>query len=201
MSAVTISRQLGSFGDQIAEQVAGQLGYQLVERDLINQAARRAGAPEMALEVIDELGLLGVKPSLQAQEAYQVAVRQVIKELAASGNVVIVGRAGSVLLAGEPDLFHVRIIAPVAERIHRVGQAFAIPEGAARARIEASDQRRTEYLRRYHQVDWNASDLYDVVINTERFSVEMATELICLAFRRFTGSGDSAQNSPSAIQE
>jgi CMP/dCMP kinase len=188
MAAITISRQLGSFGDLIAEQVAQELGYRLVERDLINQAALRAGTPEMALEVIDELGLLSIKPSLLVQKAYQTAVNLVMQELADSGNVVIVGRAGSILLAGAPAVFHVRIIAPVAERVRRVTQAFPISENAARARVETSDQRRAEYLRHYHGVDWNASDLYDIVVNTGRLSAEMAAELICLAFRRSTGT-------------
>ena len=62
MSAITISRQMGSRGRQIAFIVAETLGFTLVWRELINEAARRTGTPEVALAAIDELGLLGICP-------------------------------------------------------------------------------------------------------------------------------------------
>ena len=58
MPAITISRQLGSLGYQIALSVVDTLGYKLVWRELINKAARRTGTPEVALAAIDELGIL-----------------------------------------------------------------------------------------------------------------------------------------------
>jgi len=64
MAVITVSRQLGSLGCDIANSVAQRLGYRMVWRKLINQAARQARTPEMALEMLDELGLLGLRPSL-----------------------------------------------------------------------------------------------------------------------------------------
>src|SRR5512143_2128601 len=98
MAIVTISRQLGSLGSEVARLVAERLGYRLVWRELINQAARRSGAPEAALAAIDDLGLLDICPSPQACQAYRDALKQVIEELALEGNCVILGRAGQVLL-------------------------------------------------------------------------------------------------------
>jgi cytidylate kinase len=116
MAVMTISRQMGSLGSEIARLVAERLGYRLVWRELINQAARRSGAPEAALAAIDELGLLDMCPSPRACRAYRAAVKQVIDELAAEGNCVILGRAGQVLLKGVPGCLHVRLIAPVPTR-------------------------------------------------------------------------------------
>ena len=111
MTIITISRQMGSLGCQVATSVADTLGYRLVWREVINQAAQLAGAPEMALEAIDELGLFGFSPSPQMCQAYRQAVKQVMAELADQGNVVIVGRARQANLADRHDPVHIRMIA------------------------------------------------------------------------------------------
>src|SRR5512135_1529753 len=110
MGVITISRQLGSLGREIASTTAECLGYNLVWRELINDAARRAGAPEAALSSIDELGLLGDCASPRVRRAYRQAVETVMKEFAERDNVVIVGRAGQVILRDRPNVLHVRII-------------------------------------------------------------------------------------------
>lgn len=186
MTAITISRQLGSPGTDVAHEVAQRLGYRVVWRQLINQAACRAGVPEVALATIDDLGLLGLRPSPQARQAYLTAVRQVMEQLAAEGNVVIVGRAGQVILHGRPDVLHVKIVAPLAWRIERIAQAHAVPIEAARAQVEASDRSRRNYLRRYYHARWDDAALYDLAINAERLSPAAAADLICGALDRLT---------------
>lgn len=191
MAVITISRQLGSLGDEVAVAVADRLGYRVVGRELIYQAARRAAAPEMALEVIDELGLLGIAPSSEAQLAYQAAIREVMGELAAQGRVVVVGRAGCVLLADHPDALHVRVVAPTAIRAQRVAAEKSIGAEAALAQVEMSDRSRALYLRRYHDVDWDESDLFDLVLNTHHLTVAAATTLIEYALQALTGHPDA----------
>ncbi len=181
MAAITISRQMGSLGSEVAQAVAGRLGYRLVWRELIDQAGRRAGAPEVALATIDELGLLEVKLSALACRAYRQAMHQVALELAAEGNAVLVGRACQVLLRQRPDVLHVRLIAPAGLRAERVARRHGIPLAAARAQVEASDRYRSRYLRRFYRVDWDDPALYDLVINTERIAPAAAAELVCQA--------------------
>ena len=98
MAVITLSRQLGSLGCDIADAVVQRLGYRKAWRGLINQAARRARTPEMALEMLDELGLLGIKPPLSAEKEYLAAIRELIEELARDDNVLIVGRGGQAVL-------------------------------------------------------------------------------------------------------
>jgi cytidylate kinase len=181
MAVITISRQLGSMGREVARLVADRLGYRLVWRDLINQAARRAGAPETALAAIDELGLLGLSLSREAGEAYCQAVRQVMEELATGGNVVILGRAGQVILRSQPDTLHVRLIAPAHLRAERIAQYHEISLEGAMAQIEASDRHRRNYLKRFYHVRWDDPELYDLVVNTGRVTPEVAADVICQA--------------------
>ena len=120
MQTLTISRELGSLGTSIAHAVAKRLGYRWVWREVINEAASRVGSPEIALSQIDDLGLLGLRPSERSLEAYHQVVKSIIEGLAAEGRVVIVGRAGQVILRDDPTVFHIKILAPLDLRIERI---------------------------------------------------------------------------------
>jgi len=176
MATITISRQLGSLGTRIAHEIAQRLGMALVE--------------------IDDLGLLGLCPSPEEQDAYHRAIRQVMNDLAAKGGFVIIGRAGQVILRERPDVLHVKIMAPAELRAERVAGVQSIPIAAARAQVAASDTTRREYLLRCFDVQWDDPALYDLVINTRCFLPGDVGDLICLALERHTG-----ENSPDVTIE
>jgi cytidylate kinase len=179
VAAITISRQLGSLGDEVAAAIGDRLSYRVVCRELINQAARLAGDPVVALATIDDLGLLGLKPSLRARNAYHRAMLSVMESLAQEGKVVIVGRAGQVLLSHRPDVVHVKVMAPFELRVERISEQLNVSKAAARARVEASDRTRKDYLKRYFKVRWDDPELYDIIINTARLEPQQAACLIC----------------------
>ncbi|HEY4693729.1 MAG TPA: cytidylate kinase-like family protein [Bellilinea sp.] len=181
MDVITISRQLGSLGFQVGQAVAAKLNYRLVWRDLINQAAIRSGAPDVALAMIDELNLLGLVPTPEQFKAYIQVVGQVIHELAVEGGIVIVGRGGQVVLRNDPRVLHVRILSPLDVRIQRICDYRGISPEAASAQIETSDKTRKNYLRRAYQTDWDDPSMYDLVLNTGRMSLATAAEIICQA--------------------
>jgi cytidylate kinase len=184
MPVITISRELGSRGDEVAVAVAERLGLRLVDREIINRAARAAGAPEVALAEIDQLGLLGLKPTAAAFRSYREKIGEFIGELADAGDLLLIGRGGQVVLAGRPSVLHVRIRAPKGLRVQAVSTASRISLDAAAARVDAVDRVRAGFLRRCYGVPWDAPDLYDIVLNTARLGVEAAADLICLAARR-----------------
>jgi cytidylate kinase len=181
---VTISRQRGSLGMETGQRLAQLLGWRLAGRDLINQAARNCGLPEMALAVIDELGLLGVRPDAAAQDAYRQAVEGVMGELVGAGQVVIVGRGGQMALHGWPGALHARIIAPLEVRAARLTFRHNISMQAALAQAKASDRARSRYLRLHYQARIDDPNLYDLVINTARLDVEQAARVIFAAVKQ-----------------
>ena len=183
MSVITVSRQLGSLGTTLGRQVAARLGYRLVQRELINQAAKLGGVPDMALAAIDELGLFGIEPDEDQQRAYLEAVQEVIDMLAIEDNVVIVGRAGQAILQHDPNVLHLRVIAPMETRIQRIIKAHHVSEQAARAQIEDSDRFRARYLKRFYHIQWDDPSLYHLVINTGKISLETSAEVVCTAVR------------------
>jgi cytidylate kinase len=250
MSILTVSRQLGSNGDQIAALVAERLGLRLVDSELIGRAAQKAGVPQMALDEIEHEGDRGLAtqvlqalrtmPSLQSASigppgpsreagpvhreltgltfpfasifsptaspisaSLETQVRMVgliIRGLSREGNVVIVGRGGQVLLRKTPCAVHVQVIAPLQQRIEAVRIREGLDWRVAQSRVRASDRARSDYLRRYHGVDWLDPTLYHVVINTGRVSVSMAVDLI-VDLLNASSSGLSPSQAHEATQD
>ena len=233
MAVITISRQLGSQGEEVAARVARTLGLRLIDAETINRAAQRAGVPQLALAELENEGARGLAdqvlkalramPSLRSApglaapaeglpgasysdlpgltfpfaglfsptvspisaslESYVRMVGLVIRGLAREGNVLIVGRGGQALLRRLPCALHVQIVAPLDQRIEVIRTRHELNWRAAQNRVRASDRARSDYVRRYHNIDWLDSTLYDLVINTGRVSLAAAEELIVTAQR------------------
>jgi len=178
ISAITISRQMGSGGDELASEVAQRLDWQLVDRGLINQAALNASVPEVALALLDEFGLLNLHPSAHKWQAYQNEVERIIRDQASQGNVIIVGRGSQMVLRNRLDVLRLRLVAPLEKRIARLQQKEGVAEEAARARLETSDRSRARYLQRSYGVDLNDSTLYHLVINLGQLELPRAIDLV-----------------------
>ena len=157
------------------------LGYRLAWRDLINESALRAGAPCTALAVIDDLDLLGISLSKKEIRAFRKALRQVMEELYDAGNVVILGRAGQIILRERPGVLHVRVVAPARLRAERVAARYQISHAKAVARIEASDKNRRKFLKRFFNIDWDDPQFYDLLINTAHLDAIQNARLILQA--------------------
>jgi CMP/dCMP kinase len=187
--SITLSRQLGSMACEVAQAVKDRLGYRVVWRELVNEAGKRSGLPEMALDCIDDLGLFGITAPTRYRASYKQAMEEVMKELVEEGHVVIVGRAGQVILSGFPNVIHVRIVAPLELRAKRIAEKRAISIDGARAQVEASDRNRRLYLKRSYNVRWDDPNLYDLTINTERVTPDMAAEVIVQTISTFSSIG------------
>lgn len=179
MAVITISRQTGSLGNMVAEEIGRCLGYKVVWREVINAAAVRAGVPEVALATIDELNLLGIKPSAADLDAYHQAVKEIMFEIKEEGNAVIVGRAGQSILRGVPGVLHVRIFAPFELRVARIAARHSVSQETARNQVKTSDRNRNQYLKRYYQINVDDPELYDVLINTAHIDPLAAAQVIC----------------------
>lgn len=181
MAIITISRQLGSMGSEIGNIVGEQLNCRVVSRDLINQAAKRAGAPETALADIDELGLLGVILTPIEKMAYAKSLSQVMLELAEAGDAIILGRGGQVILQGFPKVLHVRLVGSIEVRAMRLAKEKEISIKAAIEQINASDRHKRDFLKGYFNHQLDSQELYDLIINTDKLTPAGAADIIVLA--------------------
>ncbi len=117
---------------------------------------------------------------------YKEAITSLMTELAAKGNVVIIGRGSQAILCDCADALHVAVTAPLAVRIRRVAERDGVPPVKAKEYVEESDKGRIDYHHKYFKVDPADPNLYNLVVNTARFSIDEAARLIVAAFRSKT---------------
>ena len=178
MSVITISRQLGSLGTEIAQMVAEKLDYGYVDKDKIAQALADDGMPGPEVDKFDEK-----KPpfwdtlSIQRRK-YLHLIQALIYDFGRKGNVVIVGRGGQVLLKDLPGVLHIRIVAPFEVRVQRMIKQRGGDEKQAVGSLRRSDRDSAGFIRAYFDVDWEDQDLYDLIINTRKLSVEAGARII-----------------------
>ena len=203
MRAVTISREYGSGGGEIAARLAQRLGWRLIDHELIRQVARLLGESEVEVSRQDEHvepfivrlleGARWLSPwtataqsvSLEDEGArYHQTVSQVIETAYRTGEVVIVGRSSQVLLGPHRDVLHLRVVAPLEQRVSYVARREGRTPGDARKRIEQKDADRAHYLTEYYHQRPDDVHLYDLVINTGVLSLDDAVDLSLLALQR-----------------
>ena len=178
MSVITVSRQLGSLGTEIARKLAEVLQYEFIDKEKIGKALASYGIPELDLEKFDEK-----KPplwdSLQIQRRkFLHFIQGVIYDFARKGKVIIAGRGGQVLLKDLPGVMHLRIIAPFEIRMRRFIEQSGGDEKQAARILRRSDRDSAGFIRSFFDVDWDEPALYDLVINTQKLSVDTAVKMI-----------------------
>ncbi len=203
MAVITISRELGSNGDLIADLLCEKLGYCRVDKELLSQIAEQAGVDvKTVLQkeqdvtqkprlISDQMtSLYGRAPSAFSKKSelddqtYARIVRETVLKYAAQGNAVIVGRGGQMILAGDPRALHVHLYASPQVREQRLIERYGISPLEAKRRIEQSDAQKREYIRVwYDKANWKDIRHYHLVIDTGRFAAETVAELIAMAAR------------------
>lgn len=225
MATITISRQLGSAGSEIAGRVAAALGYEVVDKQLITEVARRANCSEEEVAKFDEQEETGIRaflerlvtstsvgdegtiasypwsmdfpyqmplvfpPAPEEAEASEEVhfldqqsclrfVQATIRQLHQRGNVIIVGRAGMMLLGGLQRVLNVRLFASEEFRVERLMKIDKKSYREIRDLVRQSDRRRAAYVKRHYHVDWNNPSLYHLIINTEKTGEELAAGCI-----------------------
>ncbi len=188
---IAISREAGSRGTEIALEVARRLGWDVLDKELLDFMAERYKLPRDMLDVVDETranwfhDVLGVffDSRLVSQDAYTAHLHRIIYLAALHGNVVFVGRAAQYILPRQSGLA-VRIIAPKQQRIEYLMLHRHLDLATATRLADDLDAARGEFCRRHFHRDVREPLEYDLVINTARLTVEAAAELIADTFAR-----------------
>lgn len=184
MSVVTISRGTMSGGKMIAEQLAAELGFRCVDRDVVVEKAAASGISQ------DELRDALLKPPTFLERfqhkryLYLTLIQAALAEEVKTGKVVYHGNAGHLLLKGGGPVFRVRIIAPMEFRIAMTEQRLKLDRDEAIAYIQKMDEHRRKWTQYLYGVDWTDPSLYDMVINLENITVSDAVDSIAHIVRK-----------------
>ena len=114
---------------------------------------------------------------------YLDLVTSVILDHATQGQAMIVGRGGQMILRQRQGVLHVQVIAKFETRVYNVIKREEVKWREAARRVRLADEQRAGYMRRFYNVDWLDSSLYDMVINTDQVPSEVAVQLIISAAR------------------
>ena len=206
MPVITIRGTLGSNAPEIGKLIAEKLHIDYVDREIIAEIAERVRRPNYDVAAKEmPPGSLGGRivealsynyPSQSLPDVaytgaylptwempldniqYLAGLEFVIKKLAIGSSIVVRGRGSQFILKDYPGALHILIVAPLALRVKRIMESLAIKEAEARKEIEHSDSSHREFARRYFHAVLEDSVNYDLVINTEHFSVGDAAGLI-----------------------
>lgn len=216
MAVITISRQYGSGGNEIAVRVSQQLGYRYFDKEMLAQAASEEGIlhgekvdfsednykmrgfldrlfnwPRMVAQVgtriEDKTGAISEEIRILNEVESVNLIRSAIEAAYEHGDVVIVGRGGQAILHDKPGTFHVRIQAPLPARVERLHERENYSLGGAQDAAVKRDRAAADYLKRFHDIDWSDPLLYDLVVNTGKLDSEAAIHLITEAVQRLPG--------------
>ena len=207
---VCISPTDGSAGEQVGPVVARELGFQLVNEEIVEQVAREAGVGTEAVADVErrkslvhrlvarltDVGPAGVSGAPGAPGATAVAldpaplretlrdlIGSVLQEIAGRGDAVIVTHAASLALAKRTDVLRVFVSASPQTRARRLAEAQNIGAAEAEKLVARGDANRADYLKRFYDVSNELPTDYDVVLNTDHVRLEDAVALIVVAAR------------------
>ena len=208
MAVITISRELGSAGDEIADLLCEELGYSRVDKAILMQMAEQAGVDVEALLAKERgfaskprlissemAGLYAREPSVFEKKAalddqtYARIVRETMERFAKQGDVIIVGRGGQMVLRDWPAACHVHLFATPDVRVQRLRERFNVSEQEAKRRIEESDEQKRQFVRHMHKnANWKNPAYYHLTINTAQLTPQVAAHIIIQAAKQIETS-------------
>ncbi|RKX21318.1 MAG: hypothetical protein DRP51_04425 [Candidatus Zixiibacteriota bacterium] len=181
---VTVSRQRGSRGSFLAEQLAERLGYELLHREIIDKICDSSGYRRQVIESIDdktrsniELWFDGlIKGQYVDASNYFRHLLKVIRSISAHSGVIIIGRGANFILSPGEGL-HIRVIADINTRIENLVRFQNLSKADAESAVRDADKERSHFISSNFQCDINDPTAYDLVFNTTYITIEDALDM------------------------
>jgi cytidylate kinase len=182
MAVVTISREFGSAGREVAHKAADLLGYHFVDKAAIGRVLASYGLIDFAQTYESETGVWSTFDSKLRTIVDMLG--RVAFAVARHGHSIVLGRGSYAVLGGLPSVLNVRLRAPFEWRVQRV----MAEEGTDdRARVESvvreGDKVRSSFLSSVYGVRWDSIERFELVIDTSRIGIDRAAAWIAEAAR------------------
>lgn len=192
---ISIGRQLGSGGREIAHRLAQRLGIPVYDKKLLEVAAQETGLDATVFENADEResnplmrGLIALKGALSTYPvgagSYMDGDRlfelqsEVMRTLAEKESCIIIGRCAEYVLRDHPRMHSIFITADMPDRIQRIMQHDGVDEAHAKEIATKGDKKRKAYHDYYANSGWGVADTYDLCINSSRLGIEGSVDII-----------------------
>jgi len=198
---ITISREYGAGGSELAAVLGKRLGWRVMDHELIHELALRLECEDAEVEALSEhppsfFDRLAASAAVTAPEsAFHAApwstdadrlaavTREVLLEAAGSPPLIVVGHGANCLFRDRPDVLRVRVTAPFDVRVRRVLERTGVPPAQAAAAVRHRDADRQHFLQRYYHTSISDSCACDLQINTGTIPLSAAAELVLALVR------------------
>jgi len=185
MTVIALTQEMGSLAKDVAEKLAADLGLQVMRHEVVDHVSSRMHVPTSLINRLRE-GKAGAIERLRADRAsLAVYVTEELLEVAQRGNVVLRGWGATAVLRPVPHVVCVRITRPFEKRVAWLQEQLGSGEASdAEEEIRRSDRAHAARMHAQFGVTWGDPLLYDLVLNTDRVSVESCAEQIAALSRR-----------------
>jgi cytidylate kinase len=184
VNIITIEREYGCGGGEIAQLVATRLGWKLWDQRLTEEIARLANCPKATVEAREERNdplyyrlfksflrgsyegsINAPKLNLVDSETILKTTRRVVEHVAEKGSCIIVGRGSQQFLKNRQDTLRVFLYAPREDKVRRLlGRGKS--EKEAEELVDSVDRERSDFIQKYFNVEWPDRAIYHAMLNT-----------------------------------
>ncbi len=186
---ISIGREYGSGGHEIATVLAERFGIPMYDRNMLDQLAERNGIDAEDLHKHEEMKRRGLTRTVRGHSSsVQDSIAQIqfdfIREKAESGeSFVVVGRCAENVLRDNPALISVFVRGDDAAKVERISRLYKLNKLEAKAKMLRHDKKRKAYHNYYSKMKWGDSRGYDICINSSLMGVEETAEALYSVLR------------------
>lgn len=184
---ITIGRQHGSSGREIARLLAEKLNYKCYDKEIVDEAANHSDFSRDLIDAFDEkrmsafilhAGGYGLNENFRLNMQVVSAQFDAMRNIAEKGNCIFVGRCADYILRDHDDLVSVFILGDMDERLKCLERRQGLDETEARKKIKEVDKDRSSFYRYYSDQTWGDAQNYDMCINSSKLGVEGTVQVI-----------------------
>ena len=196
---ITISREYGSGGREIGERLAKELDIPFYNKELILMAAKESGLSEDYIRKTEQMkstsflyGLYMGTQQLPMNDQIFLIQSKIIRDIAAQGPCVIVGRCADYVLREKPDLLNVFIHAPLSFRARRAAEVYGKQAGNMEDFVRKKDKKRASFYNYFSQNKWGDARHYHLTLSSV-YGMDFAVDLLKHAAQTFPAAGTPGQ--------
>ena len=184
---ISIGRQHGSGGREIARLLARELGIKCYDKEIVDEAAKHSDFSRDLINAYDEkrmsafmlhAGGYGLNENFRLNMQVVSAQFDAIREIASKGDCIFVGRCADYILRDRSDLVSVFILGDMDERLKCLERRQGLDVATARKKIKEVDKDRSSFYKYYSDQVWGEAQNYDLCINSSRLGVEGTVKVI-----------------------
>jgi cytidylate kinase len=177
LSILTISRQMGSLGDEVAEVLSCRLGWDLINRETLLGRFFKDIATPFEMHMLTESARFYLSQTRNDMTFIEYLIHS-LDEFAKTQSAILVGFGSQVIFTDDRDALHVRIVAPQDVRIARVKKQYHVTDDAAAMILATADKKHKRFVSTIYGVDLTDPSLYHLTINTALMTVDESAALL-----------------------